>query len=66
MITLTRYLAGRLFLTSIGVVLAFPTGLAGLYKSHVKPCFSRRKSFARPAASAGESGQRRQEAHRRA
>jgi urea transport system permease protein len=38
----------------IGVVLAFPNGLAGLYESHVKPWFSRRKSVAKPAASAGE------------
>jgi len=38
----------------IGVVLAFPNGLAGLYESHVKPWFSRRKSAAKPAASAGE------------
>ncbi|WP_018411210.1 urea ABC transporter permease subunit UrtC [Methyloversatilis thermotolerans] len=28
----------------IGVVLAFPNGLAGLYESHVKPWLSRRKS----------------------
>ncbi len=28
----------------IGVVLAFPNGLAGLYESHVKPRFARRKS----------------------
>jgi len=38
----------------IGVVLAFPNGLAGLYESHVKPWFSRRKSAAKPAESAGE------------
>ena len=38
----------------IGVVLAFPNGLAGLYESHIKPWFSRRKSVAKPAASAGE------------
>ncbi len=38
----------------IGVVLAFPNGLAGLYESHVKPWFSRRKPAAEPAASAGE------------
>lgn len=35
----------------IGVVLAFPNGLAGLYESHVKPWFARRKaSKAAPAA----------------
>ncbi len=34
----------------IGVVLAFPNGLAGLYESHVKPWFARRKaSKAAPA-----------------
>ena len=35
----------------IGVVLAFPNGLAGLYESHVKPWFARRRaSKAAPAA----------------
>ncbi|WP_018229764.1 urea ABC transporter permease subunit UrtC [Methyloversatilis universalis] len=35
----------------IGVVLAFPNGLAGLYESHVKPWFARRKApKAAPAA----------------
>ncbi len=35
----------------IGVVLAFPNGLAGLYESHVKPWFARRKApRAAPAA----------------
>lgn len=32
----------------IGVVLAFPNGLAGLYESHVKPWFIRRKSMHAP------------------
>ncbi|MCP4638420.1 MAG: urea ABC transporter permease subunit UrtC [Methyloversatilis sp.] len=35
----------------IGVVLAFPNGLAGLYESHVKPWFARRRApKAAPAA----------------
>lgn len=38
----------------IGVVLAFPNGLAGLYESHVKPWFSRRKPAAKAATSVGE------------
>ncbi len=38
----------------IGVVLAFPNGLAGLYESHVKPLLARRKT-ARPSAPAGDS-----------
>lgn len=32
----------------IGVVLAFPNGLAGLYESHVKPLLTRRKSTHAP------------------
>jgi urea transport system permease protein len=36
----------------IGVVLAFPNGLAGLYESHVKPWFARRKSTRAPKAEA--------------
>lgn len=32
----------------IGVVLAFPNGLAGLYESHVRPWFTRRKSMHTP------------------
>ena len=36
----------------IGVVMAFPNGLAGLYESHVKPWLARRKPA--PAGSGGE------------
>ncbi|MBP6095288.1 MAG: urea ABC transporter permease subunit UrtC [Methyloversatilis sp.] len=36
----------------IGVVLAFPNGLAGLYESHVKPRLARRKAAQAPAAAA--------------
>ncbi|THF59429.1 urea ABC transporter permease subunit UrtC [Pseudothauera rhizosphaerae] len=33
----------------IGVVMAFPNGLAGLYESHVKPWLARRRSAGAPA-----------------
>ncbi|MCV2217183.1 urea ABC transporter permease subunit UrtC [Thauera sp. Sel9] len=46
----------------IGVVMAFPNGLAGLYESHVKPWLARRKGGAAeaggpPAGTPGEAGQ---------
>jgi urea transport system permease protein len=36
----------------IGVVLAFPNGLAGLYESHVKPRLAKRKATQAPTAAA--------------
>ncbi|WP_418647937.1 urea ABC transporter permease subunit UrtC [Thauera butanivorans] len=46
----------------IGVVMAFPNGLAGLYESHVKPWLARRKGAAAkagepPAGTPGKAGQ---------
>ena len=38
----------------IGVVMAFPNGLAGLYESHVKPWLARRKQVPAPAGTGGE------------
>ena len=38
----------------IGVVMAFPNGLAGLYESHVKPWLARRKRAPAPADAGGE------------
>ena len=38
----------------IGVVMAFPNGLAGLYESHVKPWLARRKQAPAPAGTGGE------------
>jgi len=39
----------------IGVVLAFPNGLAGLYESHVKPRFGKRKDKPSSAATSTDS-----------
>ena len=38
----------------IGVVMAFPNGLAGLYESHVKPWLARRKQAPGKADTGGE------------
>ncbi|HQN12917.1 MAG TPA: urea ABC transporter permease subunit UrtC, partial [Quisquiliibacterium sp.] len=41
----------------IGVVMAFPDGLAGLYERHVKPRLARRSAAARAAAASAPAGQ---------
>ena len=41
----------------IGVVMAFPDGLAGLYERHVKPRLARRSAAARAAAASDPAGQ---------
>ncbi len=40
----------------IGVVMAFPDGLAGLYERHVKPRLARRSAAARAAAASAPAG----------